>query len=232
MSTLSNASNAASAVRFGLNPTPLGAAGLGIGLASSMLGGKTGGGRTPNVPGYSNGEYTINDKPFDMANNLQIQGDNGNYDLVPTLSDLKQPATPPGIPDMGRMGGMGGYQDGQLVPQNISPEQTFYDKTIKSFGNDQSAIDQLKSKFPTITPGMFGGQAGQSFAQARPYQTRSILPIGGPVTQDQIMGIPLNKLSSYARDNNRPAFTPTQKVATALSGLRPGYTRPEGVIYR
>lgn len=51
--------------------------------AVSMMAGKGGGGHNPLIPGYSNGQYTINGTPLQRANNYQIQGDNGTYNLLP-----------------------------------------------------------------------------------------------------------------------------------------------------
>lgn len=56
-------SNVASAARFGMNPTPLGAAGLGLGIASSMLGGK--GKRQQWQP-----KFRITDGAYQMSNNM------------------------------------------------------------------------------------------------------------------------------------------------------------------
>lgn len=61
MSDFDGVSNVASAARFAMNPTPLGAAGLGLGIASSMLGGK--GKKEHWKPKYrvNNGMYEMSD---------------------------------------------------------------------------------------------------------------------------------------------------------------------------
>ena len=76
MSDFDSASNAASAVKFAMNPTPLGAAGLVMGLGS-MFGGKDK--KKSLIPGYENGQYInkVTGQPWDRANQLSVQGDQG-----------------------------------------------------------------------------------------------------------------------------------------------------------
>ena len=52
--------NVGSAIRFGMNPTPLGAAGLALGIGSSLFGGKGGAAKPVSTYRLNNGMYEQN----------------------------------------------------------------------------------------------------------------------------------------------------------------------------
>lgn len=146
MSDFDGVSNVASAARFAMNPTPLGAAGLGLGIASSMLGGK-GKKKKTFIPGYRDGQYInqVSGKPYDRANQMMITGDNGTYDLIPAIGSAQNNY----------------MKQWQAAQQDISgstakpsADKMLYESMLSSLGDDLAAIAAFQKKYPLRSGGL------------------------------------------------------------------------------
>lgn len=171
MST-SNASTAVSAARFAMNPTPLGAAGL---VGGALLGGKGGGGRNPLIPGYENGQYFLNGKPWKKANDYTIVGDNGTYDLMQSVFKGHNPFI--FGPHHGGSKGLDADLNNQIIQQ---------------FNGDQKAINYYKNNFSS--PSSFIGDK-----QKMPFN----VPNGTlGVTRPPVLSIAQQEAAAAEREKN------------------------------
>jgi hypothetical protein len=175
-------------------PSLLGPAGIGLGFASSVLGGKGGKAHHP-VAGGSPGAYTLDNKPWGGVDDYQIQGDNGTYNLLPEIN-----ATSTRDSLYGKLNGDALAQ--QLFNKRF-PQQT------------QSPVDRYKTN-----SGMMGRMTGigAPAPQYRPNLNLSLAnrnhnavngdPLGAAnLAQMQINSTP-QKFTDYARGQQHPFFTP------------------------
>lgn len=194
MSQFGNLSNGVGAVRFAMNPTPLGAAGL---VGGMLMGGK-GGAKGP-TPGYKNGSYTLSDQPYDTSR-FSVNGSQGKYDLMPLLgagNQVKNQIDPSGS-----------------TPYN-SPFKAAYDSMRNGLGNDQQALQQFDAKFqlPKAQPqysqqqqtvmANLGHAPVDPYMQAftgKNYQTQPINPSGQWRMAD-LVGRPNELLGGWASQN-------------------------------
>ena len=172
-----------SAIRFAMNPTPLGAASL---IGGAMLGGKSGG--TPFVPGYKDGQYTINDKPWDPAKKFQIQGDQGAFDLVPGLLNVPRES----MQDRALRNMTGG--------QAPDLQKSIYNNARGLLGNDATALSTFDSAFGKNPRGAFG--------QPKYGGLGGVPVIWGQLGASDVLGKDMNVLSSFAKGRKMPTFTP------------------------
>ena len=235
MSDFDTVSNAASAARFAINPTPLGAAGLGLGIASSMLGGK-GKKKKTFIPGFRDGQYInrVTGKPWEAANSMVIQGDKGTYDLIPQIGAAEA--------DYGSQ-----WQKAQrdISGSTGSPnvDKILYHSMRGSLGDDAAALAEFDKRYPLRTGGMTAVNqspqvvswlAGVDPRYSPDYKYSGIFSsrnptanlLGNSITsvRDTIGG-DLSSFGTFARDNNI-SRNKRQQLSNALLNVVPQYQAP------
>lgn len=191
-------SSAGKVASFAYNPTPMG---FGMGLAGMALGGK--GGSKTHVPGYVNGQYTLDGKPYENANAFQVKGADKSYNFVPMLErTYDHPKT-------------------DFYGRPWRPEDPFDPKNLMA----RKSTNDLKGKMLDIA-------SGDSVAQNKINNLMSNYQLANVETGkdrglSNVRGDPfLPMMIAYSQKNGIPAAQKNQALATALATPSAQYQAP------